>query len=314
MQNTLPIHFAPLQGYTEVFYRNAHAACFGGVDTYYTPFVRLEKGSFRRRDVRGIEPENNQVPHLIPQLIAPTFEKTETILKLFIEKGYEEVDINLGCPFPMLAKRHNGSGILPYSEEVKELLRIVTEYPQIKFSVKMRLGWESPEECLHLIPIINELPLSHVTVHPRLGKQQYKGEVDLKSFAAFQEICKLPLIYNGDVHTLEDIERIQDRFPSLAGIMIGRGLLANPALALEYKEGRKLTADEMREKLRKLHDSVFSSYKEQLEGGEAQLMDKMKSFWEYLLPEANKKLRKIIFKSNHIDKYLQAVNQILKNQ
>lgn len=314
MQDKLPIHFAPLQGYTEVFYRNAHAACFGGVDTYYTPFVRLEKGSFRRRDVRGIEPENNFVPHLIPQLIAPTFEKAETILKLFIEKGYEEVDINLGCPFPMLAKRHNGSGILPYPEEVKELLRLVTEYPQIKFSVKMRLGWESPEECLHLIPIINELPLSHVTVHPRLGKQQYKGEVDLKSFAAFQEVCKLPLIYNGDIHSLEDIKRIQDRFPSLAGIMIGRGLLANPALALEYKEGRKLTADEMREKLRKLHDSVFSSYKEQLEGGEAQLMDKMKSFWEYLLPEANKKLRKIIFKSNHIDKYLQAVNQILKNQ
>lgn len=314
MQDKLPIHFAPLQGYTEVFYRNAHAACFGGVDTYYTPFVRLEKGSFRRRDVRGIEPENNFVPHLIPQLIAPTFEKAETILKLFIEKGYEEVDINLGCPFPMLAKRHNGSGILPYPEEVKELLRIVTEYPQIKFSVKMRLGWESPEECLRLAPVINELPLSQVTVHPRLGKQQYKGEVDLKSFAAFQEVCKLPLIYNGDIHSLEDIKRIQDRFPSLAGIMIGRGLLANPALALEYKEGRKLTADEMREKLRKLHDSVFSSYKEQLEGGEAQLMDKMKSFWEYLLPEANKKLRKIIFKSNHIDKYLQAVNQILKNQ
>lgn len=314
MQDKLPIHFAPLQGYTEVFYRNAHAACFGGVDTYYTPFVRLEKGSFRRRDVRGIEPENNFVPHLIPQLIAPNFEKAETILKLFIEKGYEEVDINLGCPFPMLAKRHNGSGILPYPEEVKELLRLVTEYPQIKFSVKMRLGWESPEECLHLAPIINELPLSQVTVHPRLGKQQYKGEVDLEGFAAFQEVCKLPLIYNGDIHSLEDIERIQDRFPSLAGIMIGRGLLANPALALEYKEGRKLTADEMREKLRKLHDSVFSSYKEQLEGGEAQLMDKMKSFWEYLLPEANKKLRKIIFKSNHIDKYLQAVNQILKNQ
>ena len=92
----LPIHFAPLQGYTEVFYRNAHAACFGGVDTYYTPFVRLEKGDFRRRDVRGIEPENNQVSHLIPQLIAPSFEKAEMILNLFIEKGYGEVDINLG--------------------------------------------------------------------------------------------------------------------------------------------------------------------------------------------------------------------------
>lgn len=307
MQDTLPIHFAPLQGYTEVFYRNAHAACFGGVDTYYTPFVRLEKGSFRRRDVRGIEPENNQVPHLIPQLIAPNFEKAETILKLFIEKGYEEVDINLGCPFPMLAKRHNGSGILPYPEEVKELLRLVTEYPQIKFSIKMRLGWESLEECLRLAPVINELPLSHVTVHPRLGKQQYKGEVDLKSFAAFQEVCKLPLIYNGDIHSLEDIERIQDRFPSLAGIMIGRGLLANPALALEYKEGRKLTADEMREKLHSMHTSVYNQYAEQLEGGEGQLLDKMKTFWEYLMPEADRKLLKAIHKSSNISKYNQAV-------
>lgn len=304
---TLPIHFAPLQGYTEVFYRNAHAACFGGVDTYYTPFVRLEKGSFRRRDVRGIEPENNQVPHLIPQLIAPNFEKAETILKLFIEKGYEEVDINLGCPFPMLAKRHNGSGILPYSEEVKELLRLVTEYPQIKFSVKMRLGWESPEECLRLAPVINELPLSQVTVHPRLGKQQYKGEVDLEGFAAFQEICKLPLIYNGDIHSLEDIKRIQDRFPSLAGIMIGRGLLANPALALEYKENRVLTADEMREKLHSMHKSVYNQYAEQLEGGEGQLLDKMKTFWEYLLPEADRKLLKAIHKSSNINKYNQAV-------
>lgn len=307
MQDTLPIHFAPLQGYTEVFYRNAHATCFGGVDTYYTPFVRLEKGSFRRRDVRGIEPENNHVPHLIPQLIAPTFEKAETILKLFIEKGYEEVDINLGCPFPMLAKRHNGSGILPYPEEVKELLRLVTEYPQIKFSVKMRLGWESPEECLRLAPIINEVPLSQVTVHPRLGKQQYNGEVDLEGFAAFQEVCKLPLIYNGDIHLLEDIQRIQDQFPTLAGIMIGRGMLANPALALEYKEGRRLTADEMREKLRSMHKSVYNQYAEQLEGGDGQLLDKMKTFWEYLMPEADRKLLKAIHKSSNISKYNQAV-------
>lgn len=307
MQDKLPIHFAPLQGYTEVFYRNAHATCFGGVDTYYTPFVRLEKGSFRRRDVRGIEPENNLVPHLIPQLIAPSFEKAETILELFIEKGYREVDINLGCPFPMLAKRHNGSGILPYPEEVKELLRLVTEYPQIKFSIKMRLGWESPEECLRLAPIINELPLSQVTVHPRLGKQQYKGEVDLEGFAAFQEACKLPLIYNGDVHTLEDIERIQEQFPGLNGIMIGRGLLANPALALEYKEGRRLTADEMREKVRSMHKSVYNQYAEQLEGGDGQLLDKMKTFWEYLMPEADRKLLKAIHKSSNISKYNQAV-------
>lgn len=100
----------------------------------------------------------------------------------------------------------------------------------------MRLGWEDPEECLKLAPIINELPLRQVVMHPRLGKQQYKGEVDLKAFEAFQNACKHPLIYNGDINSVEDIHRIQKQFPGLAGIMIGRGLLANPALALEYRQ------------------------------------------------------------------------------
>lgn len=304
----LPIHFAPLQGYTEAFYRNAHAACFGGIDTYYTPFVRIEKGRFRHRDVRGIEPANNQVPHLVPQLIAPTAEKAEAILSLFIEKGYEEADINLGCPFPLLAKRHNGSGILPYPEEVETLLSLIQKYPQISFSIKMRLGWENSDECLKLVPIINDLPLRQVTMHPRLGKQQYKGEVDLKGFAAFQDACKHPIIYNGDINNLEDIQRIQDKFPTLGGIMIGRGLLANPALAAEHRQGRIFEFDEMVEKLHSMHKSVYTQYAEQLQGGDAQLLNKMKTFWEYLLPNADKKLLKAIHKSTSLNKYNQAVS------
>lgn len=307
MQEVLPIHFAPLQGYTEVFYRNAHAACFGGIDTYYTPFVRLEKGGFRHRDVRGIEPGNNQVPHLIPQLIAPTLEKAERILSLFIEKEYKEVDINMGCPFPILAKRHNGSGILPYPEEVEALLHLITKYPQISFSIKMRLGWENSEECLKLAPAINELPLRQVVMHPRLGKQQYKGEVDLKAFSAFQEICKHPLIYNGDINTVQDIHRVQEQFPGLAGIMIGRGLLANPALALEYRQGHALGVDKMKEKLQSMHKCVYNQYEEQLEGGDSQLLNKMKTFWEYLQPNADRKLLKGIYKSTSLNKYNQAV-------
>ncbi len=304
----LPIHFAPLQGYTEVCYRNAHAACFGGVDTYYTPFVRLEKGSFRNRDVRGIEPENNKVPHLVPQLIAPSFEKAETILKLFIEKGYREADINLGCPFPLLAKRHNGAGILPYPEEVKELLRLVLAYPQVGFSIKMRLGWENPDECLKLLPVINELPLRQVTMHPRLGKQQYKGEVNLNGFTAFMDACKHPVVYNGDINSLQDFQQIRDRFPALAGIMIGRGLLANPALALECGQGKVLSPDEIAKKLQSMHQSVYTAYAGQLEGGDAQLLNKMKTFWEYLLPDADKKLLKAIHKSTTLSKYNQAVS------
>ena len=308
MQKTLPIHFTPLQGYTDVIYRNAHAACFGGINAYYTPFVRLEKGTFRHRDVRGIEPGNNQVPHLIPQLIAPTAEKAEKILSLFIEKGYKEADINMGCPFPILAKRHNGSGILPYPEEVQALLSLITKYPQISFSIKMRLGWEDPEECLKLAPIINELPLRQVVMHPRLGKQQYKGEVDLKAFEAFQHVCKHPLIYNGDINHIEDIHRIQEQFPGLAGMMIGRGLLANPALAWEYQQNRTLEFDEMKEKIQSMHTYVYEEYIEQLKGGDLQILNKMKAFWEYLLPNADRKLLKAIHKSTNLHKYTQAVH------
>ncbi|UYI74648.1 MAG: tRNA-dihydrouridine synthase family protein [Bacteroides xylanisolvens] len=308
MQKTLPIHFAPLQGYTDVIYRNAHAACFGGINAYYTPFVRLEKGTFRHRDVRGIEPGNNQVSHLIPQLIASTAEKAEKILSLFIEKGYKEADINMGCPFPILAKRHNGSGILPYPEEVQALLSLITKYPQISFSIKMRLGWEDPEECLKLAPIINELPLRQVVMHPRLGKQQYKGEVDLKAFEAFQHVCKHPLIYNGDINHIEDIHRIQEQFPGLAGMMIGRGLLANPALAWEYQQNRTLEFDEMKEKIQSMHTYVYEEYIEQLKGGDLQILNKMKAFWEYLLPNADRKLLKAIHKSTNLHKYTQAVH------
>lgn len=303
---TLPIHFAPLQGFTEAAYRNAHAASFGGVDTYYTPFVRIERGEFRSKDQRDITPEQNTVSHLIPQLIAPNEEKAERIISLFIEKGHREVSINLGCPFPVLAKRHNGSGILPYPEEVKALLSVVEKHPDIRFSVKMRLGWENAEECLALAPLLNNLPLDHITLHARLGKQEYKGEVDLDGFTAFYEACNHQLIYNGDLHTAEEIRQTAERFPKLAGIMVGRGLLANPALALEYKESRSLTAEEYREKLRALHTAVFNHYEEQIQGGEAQLLAKMKAFWEYLLPDADRKLRKAIHKANKLDTYRQA--------
>ena len=308
MQSTLPIHFAPLQGYTEAIYRQAHARIFGGVESYYTPFVRVEHGEIRKKDMREITLENNRGVQLIPQLIAPDVDKMELIIALFIEKGYKNVDINLGCPFPLLAKRHNGSGMLPYPEEVRELLTAaIKNHPDLQFSVKMRLGWENPEESLALLPLLNELPLTHIIMHPRLGKQQYKGEVDLKGFEAFYNECSHPLIYNGDIKRREDILRIQEQFPMLAGVMIGRGFLANPALALEYKENRTLSADEMRNKLHSMHTSVYSQYAAQLEGGEGQLLNKMKTFWEYLAPGADRKLLKAIHKSGTFQKYNQAV-------
>ena len=309
----LPIHFAPLQGYTDAIYRQAHARIFGGIASYYTPFVRIEHGDFRRKDVRELEAENNRGVVLTPQLIASTPETILHILSLFIEKGYQKVDINLGCPFPTLAKRHNGAGLLPYPDEVKALLSAALEaHPDIRFSVKMRLGWEDSAECMALLPLLNSLPLSHITMHPRLGKQQYKGEVDLEAFQRFYAECEKPLVYNGDLLTLDDIERIESRFPRLAGLMIGRGLLANPALAIEYQQGEPLSPQAMMEKIRLLHADVFSQYGNLLEGGEQQLLTKMRTFWEYLLPDGDRKAKKVIHKTSKLSNYQAAVSNLLR--
>lgn len=309
----LPIHFAPLQGYTDAIYRSAHARIFGGIASYYTPFVRLEHGDFRRKDVRELDADNNRGVNLTPQLIASTPEKILRILALFIEKGYKNADINLGCPFPTLAKRHNGAGLLPYPDEVKALLMAAFEaHPEIQFSVKMRLGWEDANECMALLPLLNSLPLSHITMHPRLGKQQYKGEVDLEAFQRFYAECEKPLIYNGDLLTLEDIDTISNRFPRLSGLMIGRGLLANPALAIEYQQGAPLSPKEKIEKIRLLHADVFSQYGNLLEGGDLQLLTKMRTFWEYLLPDGDRKAKKVIHKTSKLSNYQAAVSNLLK--
>ena len=206
---SLPVYFAPLQGYTDAVYRCAHASLFGGVEAYYTPFVRIEKDGFRRKDLRDIAPENNPGVTVVPQLIASLPDELHRLVDGIASCGYRRIDINLGCPFPILARRHKGSGILPYPEEVERLLRPLEEYDEFVFSVKMRLGWESPDESLRLLPLLESLPIRQITLHARLGRQQYKGVPDMEAFARFYEACHLPLIYNGDLVTVDDMVSVE---------------------------------------------------------------------------------------------------------
>lgn len=305
------IHFAPLQGYTDRVYREAHAEVFGGVNAYYTPFVRIEKDGFRKKDVRDIAPLPDSKANVVPQLIASTPEEFRQVASLFAQAGYQRVDINLGCPFPMQVKQYRGSGLLPHPEECAGLLRTIHEFPALSFSVKMRLGWERSEESLALLPVLNDLPLVHIALHPRLGIQQYKGTVDGEGFAAFQSACRHPLFYNGDLFTLEDIGKVEAGFPALSGVMIGRGLLAHPWLALEHQTGTPLSDVEKGERLHRFHSLLLEQYSTLLEGGEHQVLSKMKTLWDYLLPEADKKLRKRVLKSTTLTAYKGAVRDLL---
>lgn len=308
----LAVYMAPIQGITDAPFRNAFAEFFAGVDTYYTPFVRLEHGEMRKKDLRDINPQNNIAAPLVPQLIAAKPEEAEALLAVIKAQGYCAVDINMGCAFPVIAKRHKGSGLLPYPDEVAALLRVVEKNPDITFSIKMRLGYETVDECLRLSQLFNELPLHHVTVHARVGKQQYKGECDREAFRAFAETLRHRLVYNGDIRTVADIEDLQKEFPQLHGVMLGRGLLAAPWLAYEYKSEVQLPEAERMLRMRRLHGYLLDHYEQRLEGGEHQLLTRMKSFWEYLLADADRKTLKKIHKAQRMATYTDAVGQLLR--
>ena len=282
------IYSAPLQGFTEAVWRNVHSSVFGGIDGYFTPFLRYEHGEIRSKDIRDVERKNNTVPNLVPQIIAATPQEMHPLMKLVADEGYNNVDINMGCSFALQVRKKHGAGLLPHPDMVAVLMEETKRWPEFTFSVKMRLGWESKDEWRALISILNDTALSHVTMHPRLGIEQYKKVADVDAFAEFVAECKHPVVYNGDVTSLADIQRIESLFPTLDGVMIGRGLLANPALGLEYRNGCELTNYEMRKLVQTMHDAMLRELTPRLQGN-TQFLSKMKPYWEYLLPDMLKR-------------------------
>lgn len=309
----LPVQFAPLQGYTDAVYRRAHAEVFGAVEAYYTPFVRYEKGGLRNKDVKDIAPERNRGMRVIPQLIAATPAELEAIAGCFERAGYREADLNLGCPFPMQARMRRGAGLLPHPAEAAALLQAIRAFPRFSFSVKLRLGWERNDEAFALLPFLNALPLRQITLHPRLGIQQYTGKTEGESFARFLAGCRHPLFYNGDLTSQEEMQAVVSSFPGVAGLMVGRGLLASPWLAWEYRAGKRMEGYEKRERLQAFHRLLAEGYAACLEGGERQVMDKLKTVWDYLLPAAEKKLRKKVVKSSRLSDYHAAVKELIRS-
>lgn len=311
MEENVPvIYAAPLQGFTETAWRNAHAQSFGGVDAYYTPFIRLEKGEIRNKDKRGVSPGENTVPRLIPQIIASEPDELEKLVTFLMIQGYREIDLNMGCPFPLIVRRRKGSGILSHPEKVAALLEAMKTFPEVCFSVKMRLGWENAEEWRKVLPLLNRSCVKQVTLHPRIGKQQYKGVVDMEVFRCFYEACELPLVYNGDLCTVTAVREILEAYPRLKGVMLGRGLLADPSLAKAFRE-ELMSEDEIKARTFRMHRLMYLYYQRIIEGGDAQLLTKLKAIWEYLLPDLDKKVRKAILKSNRLDTYLRAVEDAL---
>ena len=231
---------APMQGLTELLFRRVYEQCFPGVfDLAVSPFLSLTHGdlsaAWEKIDDVLPEPNRGSIP-VIPQILGKEPEEFVALANRLYEIGYSEVNWNIGCPVRRVAAKHRGSGILPYPDEVRTILEQVVPRMQGTLSVKMRLGLRSPEEIFALIPVLNDFPLASVTIHPRTGKQQYGGQVDLDTFARALPLIHHRVIYNGDIHSLADYHRIHSRFPQIEDFMLGRGVLYNPQLPLQIKQ------------------------------------------------------------------------------
>lgn len=337
-QDGLYIAFAPLQGYTDAAYRRAHWECAGGVGEYYTPFVRIEKGEVRRKDLRDTDPETNRGVPTVPQVIARDGDELARLCDALQAQGWRRIDVNMGCPFPLQVHAGRGSGLLQHPDKLQELLAEMQRRQEVTFSVKMRLGQESTDEGLRALETVNRMPLCHVTLHARLGRQQYKGTPVLEAFRHFAEHCVHPMVYNGDAEVQLGVKSYELRVkadadgvgndndksnmllqavPNLKGVMIGRGLLARPWMLSNREPWEVLWA---------MHERLYRHATQTL-CGDSQVLARLKTFWEYIdLEQAlsagwqptpqdsqagslrSTKVRKAIMKATTLARYREAVS------
>ncbi len=322
------IAFAPLQGYTDAVYRLAHHECVGGVDEYYTPFVRIEHGEVRRKDLCDTDPERNVGVPTVPQVIASGGDEFARLCDALQGQGWRRIDLNMGCPFPMQVRAGRGSGLLLYPDRIEEIQREMLRRPEVAFSVKMRTGWESVDEGLSCMNIINTMPLVHVTLHPRLGRQQYKGTPDMEAFRHFCEACRHPMVYNGDImHAESGKWKVGNEADAVdlsktKGVMIGRGLLARPWITACAGETPACPVDAggtpaclvdaggtpAYPVLRSMHAIVYRHATETL-CGESQILARLHAFWEYI--DIPHKQKKTILKATALPRYREAVADVI---
>lgn len=292
MDKEFKLMVAPLQGLTESAWRSVHFRLFGegqGDVEYFTPFIRVEKGEVRARDLRDFTSELNQGMKLTPQIIFRDVDEWKMLVDTLAEAGAKRIDMNMGCPFIPQVRKGRGAGLLNHPDKIARIADEMAHYPEIRFSVKMRLGVNDPDEAFALADILNSMPLRHVTVHPRTAKQQYKGNLLLEEMETLASKLHGPVIFNGEISTPMQIDEVANKYD---GVMAGRGLLARPSLFSEYRSGAELSEKEREEAFLDLLRNASSVLGQRL-CGSTQLRDKLKPYWEYAPETLDKKIVKM---------------------
>ncbi|MDO5411401.1 MAG: tRNA-dihydrouridine synthase family protein [Lachnospiraceae bacterium] len=309
----MKFYFAPMEGVTGYVYRNVHHSCFPGVDKYFTPFVVANKTyKFKTREKQDVAPANNEGLFVVPQIMANKAEEFLWAAGELEKLGYREINLNLGCPAATVVSKKKGSGFLAYPDELDAFLDAVfsgLEGRDIRLSVKTRLGKDSVEEAGRLMEIYNRYPLSELIIHPRAQKDFYKNQPHMDAFGKAEKMSRHCVCYNGNLFSADDYRELVREFPQIQAVMLGRGLLADPGLVGEIREGCKLS----KEKLQQFHEQICRAYGE-TSLGEINTLFKMKELWAYmgqLFGDGERCVRKIRKAKNQAE-YVTAVKTLFE--
>lgn len=305
----MTVYLAPLEGVTDAVFRRVHRDCFSGVAKYFIPFVSPTQNlAFTARDLSILAPENG---FGVPQLLCKDAALFLWAAQALGDMGYGEVNLNLGCPSGTVTAKGKGAGMLRDPARLDAFLDAVFSAVEGPVSVKTRIGVQKPEEFAALLDIYNHYPICELTIHPRVMKQLYRGEADRAAFAAALPECRMPVCYNGDVTTPEELHALEAEFPQLSGIMVGRGLIADPALFRRARGGAPVS----REELRGYCDDLYHGYTEAF-GAASCAVSRMKAHWFYLIHrfEGADPLEKPLRKAREGWEYETVVNQIFTRQ
>lgn len=285
-------YFAPLEGITNATYRTVHHIHFSPMDRYMTPFfVPTAARGLSSKDKKALLPEMNQHMPLVPQLLTNRSEAFLRAAQQLQELGYSEVNLNLGCPSGTVVAKKRGAGFLANLEDLKRFLDEVCSAAPLGISIKTRLGLEDPSEFDLLLQLFNQYPLTELILHPRVQKDFYRNHPNLSAFQTALHASKHPVVYSGDLFTPAQILDFAHSFPTVKGVMLGRGLIANPALAEQVINGTPLT----KERLWHFHESLYARYQEILFGSRP-VLHKMKELWHYMIclfPESDKYAKRL---------------------
>ena len=271
-------YFAPLEGISGYVYRKAYEHYFGGIDKYFIPFIKPNQmGRFSAREKKDILPEHNKGMHAVPQILTNCADDFVETAKKLEQYGYKEINLNVGCPSKTVVTKGRGAGFLALPERLDLFLEEVFQNCPIDVSVKTRIGTESGEEFSGLMDIYNKYPIKELIIHPRTQKDFYKNTPHMDVFGEAVRTGKNKICYNGDVTVEEDVRNLSERFPEVESVMIGRGVLADPALARKIKGGNGADKEEMR----RFHDMLYEAYCVEM-SGERTVLYKMKELWFYL--------------------------------